>query len=100
MVWFAEHYLGEAPTSRTRGTRRCCGDLAGVAPALVVTAEYDPLRDEGEAYADRLEQAGVPVDRVRYDGLVHGFADMTPASAGAEAAMADVVARTRTLLGR
>ncbi len=100
MVWFGGHYLGEAPDLEDPRHSPMLGDLAGVAPALVLTAEYDPLRDEGEAYADRLEQAGVPVERVRYDGLVHGFIDMTPASTGAEAAMADVVARTRTLLGR
>lgn len=107
MLWFSSHYLGasDAEALAALGVTEddvrhspLLGDLAGVAPAVVVTAEYDPLRDEGEAYADALAAAGVPVDRTRYDGLVHGFIDMGLMSPAAADALADVVARTRTLL--
>lgn len=99
MEWFFTHYLsgGELDAHDVRASPYV-GDLAGVAPALVVTAEFDPLRDEGEAYAAKLVAAGVPVDTVRYDGLVHGFIDMGPFSPAAVAAVDDLVVRTRNLL--
>ncbi|WP_372729012.1 alpha/beta hydrolase [Nocardioides sp.] len=100
MEWFFGHYVGAVDDLRVDDTRHSPlhGRLDGVAPALVVTAEYDPLRDEGEAYAARLAEAGVGVDHVRYDALIHGFVDMGGISPAAEGAVADLVARTARLL--
>lgn len=77
MRWFWLHYLGgasseDAPLATVLRTE----DIAGVAPATVITAEYDPLRDEGMAYADKLAAAGVSVDAAIAPGMIHGFFSM------------------------
>ncbi len=101
MDWFSSHYVPadidlEAELHRIAPLH---GDVSDVAPALVVTAEFDPLRDEGEAYAAALAAAGVHVEQVRYDGMIHGFADMTQFSAAAAEAVSDLNARFKALLG-
>jgi acetyl esterase len=74
MDWFRENYFSSADEhTDPRASPILVTDLAGVAPAHVVTAGFDPLRDEGEAYADRLRDAGVPVTLRREPDLVHGF---------------------------
>ena len=73
--------------------------LAGLAPALVITAEYDPLRDEGEAYARRLAESGVPVTQSRYPGMIHAFFRFTNSIDAARAAVAEVVAALQKAWG-
>jgi acetyl esterase len=75
MEWFYEQYLGDGDPKDPLVSPLYAADedIAGQPPAFVITAEFDPLRDEGEAYARRLEQAGVAVTLVRYDGQIHGF---------------------------
>jgi acetyl esterase len=74
MEWYRRQYLADlSEASHPYASPLRAADLAGLPPALVITAELDPLRDEGEAYGSRLREAGVPATTSRYDGVFHGF---------------------------
>lgn len=87
MAWYWSNYAGKAAPGPD-AIPMLTSDLAGLAPALVQTAQYDVLRDEGEAYAARLAAAGVAVSAARYPGMIHGFLAMSGMVPGADAAIA------------
>lgn len=99
MDWFGDQYAGEADKADPRLSIVRAADLAGLPPALVVTAGFDPLRDEGEAYAARLAEAGVAVTMRRHPGLIHGFINMTGVSLTSRDALAELGGTARAALG-
>ena len=87
---FWEAYLDGCDGSDPDASPLRAGDLAGVAPAWVLTADHDVLRDEGEAYAAALERAGVPVTLRRWPGTIHGFIRWQAAAESARRALAEL----------
>ncbi|HVU04093.1 MAG TPA: alpha/beta hydrolase [Polyangiaceae bacterium] len=100
LFWFREHYLPD-PAVRRNGyaSPLHATRLDGLPPALLLTAEFDPLRDEGEAYGERLRAAGVSVTVSRYDGMIHGFFSMAAFLEGGKRATAEAVSALRAALG-
>jgi acetyl esterase len=76
MRWYWDQYLGGADGRNPDASPLRAADLSGAAPALLAVCEYDPLRDEGVAYARRLEDARIPVRLIEYPGMIHGFVRM------------------------
>lgn len=98
MEWFWEKYLRhDVDGYNPFASPLRAPELSGLPPATVVTAGFDPLRDEGVAYADRLAQAGVPVEHRHYERLCHGFLSMTDEVDAAEDAMDEVAASVRAM---
>jgi acetyl esterase len=94
--WFWRQYVGDAGVAPdVLAAPMHAGSLGGLAPAHVITAEVDPLRDDGEAYADRLAEEGVPVTRQRYRGVYHGFFTEVDTFTSARAAVSDACRRLR-----
>lgn len=101
MRWCMNHYLNdEADKTNPLASPLLTSDFHNLPPALVITAEYDPLRDEGEAYAERLKAAGVPVTVRRYDGLVHGFFSYGVGVDRVQQAMAETAESLRSAFGK
>lgn len=94
--WFGDQYVPDPQDQRQPyASPYLATDLSGLPPALVITAEFDVLRDDGEAYARRLEEAGVPVACSRYLGVTHGFANKLGIFPEAHPALTEIIAALR-----
>lgn len=100
MEWFWNHYCPtDAAKANPYASPARASSLANLPPALVLTAEFDPLRDEGEAYAAALRKAGVSAECVRYDGLIHGFFAMSHVVPAGRPGMEKAAATLRRVFG-
>ena len=95
--WFADHYMGDADRSDWRASPARAKTLAGLPPAYVLTAGADPLRDEGDEYAARLKEAGVPVAYKHFPGQFHGFFTMGKLLKQADVAVTDIATWLKAL---
>ena len=100
MVAFVDHYLGDADPTDPRVSPLFADDLTGLPPALIQTAEHDPLRDDGARYAQALRGAGVEVRYTEYLGAPHGFINMPGLTRAAHQALAEITSELRRHLAR
>jgi acetyl esterase/lipase len=96
MDWFMGHYLGpDADPADPRLSPLKAADLSGLAPAVIATAGFDPLIDQGAAYGQKLREAGIATTWRSYDSLCHGFASFTGAVPAADAACREIAGLVR-----
>jgi acetyl esterase len=100
--WFTDKYLDGASIEATdpQVSPLLADDLSGLPPALVLTGGFDPLRDEGNQYAEAMRAAGVAVDLRELGSLVHGFANFFPLGGGSTTATAEAISALRAHLNR
>ena len=97
MIWFWNHYAtSEEDAYNPMMAPLRAKDFHNLPPALVITAEYDPLRDEGEIYAAKLQEAGISVTATRYNGMIHGFFSMSSLMDQAKVAIAEAAVALKT----
>jgi acetyl esterase len=99
MDWFKAQYVPGADARTPYASPMNAPDLRGLPPALIITAECDPLRDQAEAYAGKLRKAGVPVELKRYEGMIHLFFNLGGIVDAGRAAMADAASALRQAIG-
>jgi acetyl esterase len=97
MDWFTGNYLATGDARNPDASPALIANLRGLPQALVITAECDPLRDEGEAYAKRMQESGVSVTLTRYDGMIHPFINFLGVSQGAQKAVDQVAAAIKNV---
>jgi acetyl esterase len=95
--YFRDHYLATPADAHNPYASPMLGDLQGLPPARIITAECDPLRDQGEAYARKLQTSGVHVALERYDGMIHPFFSLAGIIDGGTTAIADAAAALRNV---